>query len=154
MVTIYKTKLDDQFNLTCVRESVKAGDGRKSYSTPEMIVDLVNDVFDLKHEATEHTVLVGLDPKLHIKGLTKISVGTAKAALICPREAFQKALIMDASNIILIHNHPSGDATPSSEDVSVAHRMSEAGKVLGINFADNIIIAGNNFNSFKVNNMM
>ena len=149
MVKIYKTKLDDEFNLTVLRETAPYGDGRKKYSAPALISGLVNDVFDLQHESTENLVLVGFNTGMHIKGITKISTGTVNKTVCSPRDIFQKALLMDAVNIAIVHNHPSGDVTPSSDDARIAERIMQTCDLLEVKLVDSIIVAnGGRFYSF------
>jgi DNA repair protein RadC len=69
-----------------------------------------------------------------------VSIGTANASIVHPRDVFVPALLHNAVAVIVAHNHPSGDATPSPEDRDVTHRLKEAGKLLGISVLDHIII--------------
>ena len=78
-----------------------------------------------------------------------ISVGSLNASLIHPREVFEPAIQHSAAQIIIAHNHPSGDPEPSEEDLVITKRLTEAGKILGIEIIDHIIVAKNGFMSFK-----
>lgn len=80
-----------------------------------------------------------------------ISIGTVNQTIAMPREVFKKAITMNASSIILAHNHPSGDITPSNEDKVLTRRMVEAGEILGINVLDHFVIGHNKYYSFKEN---
>lgn len=73
----------------------------------------------------------------------KISTGTLNSSLVHPREVFKVVLMANANSVLLYHNHPSGDPTPSKEDLEVTQRIHEAGKVLGIEVMDHIIIGSN-----------
>ena len=77
-----------------------------------------------------------------------ISVGSLNSRIVHAREVFKVAIENNSANIILLHNHPSGNEEQSQEDINVTKRFVEAGKVLEINVFDHIIIAGNNFTSF------
>jgi len=79
----------------------------------------------------------------------EISVGTLNASLVHPREVFNKAILKNASHVIVAHNHPSGDPTPSEDDIITTKRLIEAGKIIGISVVDHIIVSQNDFVSFK-----
>ena len=83
-----------------------------------------------------------------------MTIGTVNTSLISPRELFIEALAFHAVHLILIHNHPSGDATPSREDVSVTRRIARAGELLGITLLDHIVIGDRQFVSFLKEGMM
>ena len=87
----------------------------------------------------EHFVVACLDTKHAPLGVYRITTGTLDASLVHPREVFKPALIEGSSAIVLSHNHPSGDPTPSREDHQVTSQLTEAGKLLGINVLDHII---------------
>jgi DNA repair protein RadC len=76
-------------------------------------------------------------------------IGTLNANLVHPREIFQEALKQNAASVILIHNHPSGDPEPSEDDLTITKRIIEAGKIMGIDVLDHIIITKNKVFSFK-----
>ena len=86
--------------------------------------------------------IVSLDTKNQVIDTHRITVGTLDASLVHPREVFKPAIKDSASSIILVHNHPSGDPTPSREDIAVTDRLTECGKTLGIDVLDHIIVAG------------
>ncbi len=104
---------------------------------------------DLRHLAKEHMIMVMLDTKCRMIRDTVISVGTVNSSLVTPREIFIEALRHGAVSIILLHNHPSGDCTPSHNDIAVTQRLNEAGKLLGINLLDHIIIGENTYTSLR-----
>ena len=78
-----------------------------------------------------------------------VSVGTLNASLVYPREVFKNAIQANAAQVIVGHNHPSGDAEPSEEDLLLTKKLVESGKILGIEVADHIIVAKDKFLSFK-----
>ena len=94
------------------------------------------------------------DAKSNLLGDEIISVGTVTNSLVSPREIFLKALEYHAVHIVLLHNHPSGDPTPSESDIHVTSRMMESGNILGIALADHIIIGDNRYISFRENGLM
>ena len=109
------------------------------FSSPETIAGYYMQ--DLRGLDKEHLILVLLD--------CIISIGTVNASLVNPREIFMEALKYGASSIILLHNHPSGDETPSRNDILVTKRVAEAGEIMGIHLLDHIIIGDNKYTSLK-----
>lgn len=104
---------------------------------------------DLRHLSQEHLLLVLLDNKCNlIKDMT-LTIGTSNSSLISPREIFLQALKCQAVFIILLHNHPSGDARPSANDISVTRNVFNAGELIGIKLLDHIIIGDNTYVSLK-----
>lgn len=115
--------------------------------TPKTIADYYME--QLRHDTTEKLLLAMFDAKNHFLGDEILSVGTVNSSLVSPREIYLKALQRQAVNIIILHNHPSGDATPSDEDFRTTKRVAECGNMLGIYLADHIIIGDNNYTSFR-----
>ena len=97
-----------------------------------------------KYETTETFGIVLLNAKNRIVGFQAISRGSLTATVVHPREVFKAATVASAAAIILTHNHPSGDPTPSKEDIALTNRMAKAGKIMDIPVLDHIII-GNGF---------
>ena len=104
------------------------------------------EIFD---KDREHLYLVSLDTRFQVLSLNLISVGTANETLVQPREIFKLALSKNAINVILVHNHPSEDPTPSEEDIKITKKVYEAGKTIGIRLVDHIIVANNSYISLK-----
>lgn len=103
----------------------------------------------LKDKKKEHFLVLSLDSRNHIINISDISIGTLNASLVHPREVFKEAIQSLAASVILVHNHPSGEAEPSEGDLEVTKKLVETGKIIGIEVLDHIIIAGNNLFSFK-----
>lgn len=103
----------------------------------------------IKDKAKEHFKLILLNTRNKIIGIPTVSIGTINASLVHPREVFKDALIHSAASVVLAHNHPSGNPEPSEDDIKITNRLVEAGKILGIEVIDHIIIAKNGFFSFK-----
>mgnify|MGYP000948917689 FL=1 len=108
----------------------------------------------LRFESKEHFAVLLLSTKNHVLAMPVISVGTLSASIVHPREVFQAAISHAAASMILVHNHPSGDPTPSSEDIAVTRRMAEAGKVMDIPVLDHIILGDDKFISLKEKGMI
>lgn len=115
--------------------------------TPDSVASYYME--DMRHLTTEQIMLVLLDSKSKILGDKIISSGTVNASLLAPRELFIYALKHGAVNIILLHNHPSGDPTPSKEDLAATNRVAEAGALIGIKLMDHLIIGDNKYISLK-----
>jgi DNA repair protein RadC len=88
----------------------------------------------------EQFVVVLLDGKNQLLGFNVVSTGSLTAALVHPREVFKPAILGNAAALILVHNHPSGDPTPSDEDKAITTRLKQAGELLGIRVLDHVII--------------
>ena len=120
---------------------------RSPESAAAFLVKLVRD------DTKEHFLAAYLDGRHRAIGHAVVSVGTATASLVHPREVFQPAVHLGAVAVILAHNHPSGDVRPSDEDRAVTKRLAEAGRVLGISVVDALVIErGGAFYSFQERN--
>lgn len=104
---------------------------------------------EMRHLTQEHFVVLFLNTKSHVLGHETIFVGSLNASIVHPREVFQAAIRRNCASIICLHNHPSGDPQPSREDVDVTRRLVEAGKILGIDVLDHVIIGDGRFASLK-----
>lgn len=114
----------------------------------------ISDVFDfLRRESKEYFFTAHLDGKNRITCLDCVSVGSLNQSIVHPREVFKTALLSSAAAIILVHNHPTGDPSPSSEDISITKRLKEAGEIMGIRIIDHIII-GVDYLSFVERGLM
>jgi len=105
---------------------------------------------DMRYYQQEHLILVMLDTKHNMIKESLISKGSINATIVDPRVIFIEALHYQAVNIILIHNHPSGDPTPSMEDVEVTKKISEAGRLIGVRLSDHIIIGDKQYVSLHM----
>lgn len=103
----------------------------------------------LRHRDTECVVLVCLDAKGQMICERKLSEGSVNMSLISPREIFLAALESRAVNILLVHNHPSGDPTPSTSDRELTYNVKETGEKMGILLLDHVVIGDNCYTSFK-----
>lgn len=109
---------------------------------------------DLRHERQEIMKLLMLNTKSRLIREMNISKGTVNASLITPRELFIEALQNNAVSIIILHNHPSGDPTPSREDIQITERIRLAGELIGIELLDHIVIGNNCYISFCEQGLM
>lgn len=108
----------------------------------------------LAMEQKENFCILLLNTKNRIIGWHVISVGSLTASVVHPREVFAPAILHHAASIILVHNHPSGDPTPSREDISVTHRMVKAGQIFDLPILDHVIIGSDSFASMKERNLL
>ena len=109
---------------------------------------------DLRHRNQEVMKLLLLNSKAELIDETNISKGTVNASLVTPRELFVEALKKEAVSMILLHNHPSGDPTPSRDDILTTKRISECGLLIGIELLDHIIIVNNCYVIFQEENLL
>jgi DNA repair protein RadC len=131
--------------------------GRRSVSSDPMTRPVINSPQDVAHLVMEemryldreHFRVVSLSTKNHVLGISSISVGSLNSSLVHPRECFKEAIRRNSNAIILLHNHPSGDPTPSREDIDVTRRLSDGGQILGIEVLDHVIIGDNRYISLK-----
>ena len=107
-----------------------------------------------KYLKKEQVIVMYLDSQCRLIRDTVLSVGTVRSSVLSPREVFIDALHFDAVYIILLHNHPSGDPTPSSEDFDVTDRLKGCGKMLGIELLDHIVLGMNCYYSFAEHRML
>ena len=137
-VPVYKVQL--------VREkSVKAY--TNSLNSPTEAVDIIRDFIGNIDREIFLVVLVNTKNKLI--GINTVSVGSLNASIVHPREVLKPAILANAAGIIIGHNHPSGDPTPSREDLDVTKRLGEACEIIGIKLLDHIIVGDGQYISFK-----
>jgi DNA repair protein RadC len=112
--------------------------------TPLTNSSQVADLFaHLRQETREVFATIHLDSKNRLLCVEMVSIGSLNAAIVHPREVFKAALLSSAAALVLVHNHPSGDPTPSREDLELTKRLKEAGELLGIRVLDHVIIGSN-----------
>ncbi len=116
-------------------------------SSPREAAAFMHSVMEHIHDK-EAVVAAFVDIKSRLLDYEEVSIGTINHSLIHPREIFRRAIVNKANSIIICHNHPSGDITPSDADFSVTERLREAGELIGINVLDHIIISGINKDDF------
>lgn len=102
----------------------------------------------------EHFWRIDVDTRSQYLGYETVSVGTLSASLVHPREVFKGALLNNAAAIIIMHNHPSGEVSPSPEDVEATRRLSKVGELIGVPLLDHVIVAGESYYSLKEHGKM
>ena len=134
------------------RIAASMGDEKIKVESPQVVVDLLME--DMRYLKKEHFKTLILDTKNQIISIENISIGNLNASIVHPREVFNIAIRKSANAVILVHNHPSGDPTPSTEDINITHRLIDAGNIIGIKVLDHIIIGDNKYISFKQRNII
>jgi DNA repair protein RadC len=113
--------------------------GKRAITNPQDLADL--GLKFLKHADREIFLLVCLNTRNYINCIHVVSIGTVNASLVAPREVLKTAILSNASEIAILHNHPSGDVEPSEDDLLITRRLAECGKLLDIKLLDHVIIS-------------
>jgi len=126
----------------------------KSNKNKSIVIKSPKDVFLFLKERIinfhkEYFMTVSLDNRNKIINIDTVSVGTLNSSLIHPRETFETAIKNHAAGIIICHNHPSGELKPSKDDLVITQNLIKAGKLLGIEISDHLIITKDDYFSFK-----
>lgn len=146
----YKTKLTENKRVELEKEySVNRPDLMPNIKSPDDAAQVGTDFIRIHEEPEEYMYMLCLNNKNRITGIFEISHGNVNSSIVGPREVFQKALLANAVNIILMHNHPSGDPSPSTEDIKVTKRLTEVGEILGLRVLDHLIIGDRRYISLK-----
>ena len=131
-----------------IAEKVK----QKEITSAKEVYELVKS--KISNYTKEHLVVISFDSRNKFLGMDTVSIGILNASLIHPRETFDAAIRRHAAQIIVAHNHPSGEPEPSEDDLEITKRLVESGKILGIEVTDHIIVTKNGFFSFKEKNLL
>lgn len=134
------------FEITSVSEEISTYLKPKTrYTAPEQIFAAFRFMMN---ETKEHFITLHLDGKNRINCLDVVSIGSLNQSIVHPREVFKTALLSSAAALILIHQHPTGDPTPSREDIEITRRLKEAGEIIGVKILDHIIVGDGEYCSF------
>ncbi|UPT72707.1 MAG: hypothetical protein M0D55_12235 [Elusimicrobiota bacterium] len=104
---------------------------------------------EIRSARKEHFLVLSLNARRQLLRLETVSVGTLSASLVHPREVFAPAIAHGAAAVVVVHNHPSGDPSPSAEDREATRRLQRAGELLGIPLADHVVVSETSFFSFR-----
>lgn len=150
-MTVYEYNVRlNELRMPILREGAKYKvDARIVFNNPERVQNLASEILDLENAAEEYCYVLALDNKCKLKGLYEVGHGTVDVSIVDVRGIFQKALFLGASKIILMHNHPSGDPTPSEDDVKLTQRVKIAGEILDIQLLDHVVVGYRNYKSLK-----
>ncbi|CDG02595.1 Putative DNA repair protein radc [Clostridium chauvoei JF4335] len=127
--------------------TLRANKEDKKISSPKDVANLLMN--EMANSNQEVLKLIMLDTKNKIIGFKDVFKGTLNSSIVHPREIYCEAIKRSSANIIVCHNHPSGDPTPSKEDINITIRLKECGKIMGIDLLDHIIIGNDKFISLK-----
>ena len=144
MVKAVKLKCLTELTMRMSRSCAKS---KLCFKNPATVADYFME--KLRHLDTECVILVSLDAKGELLKEKKLSDGSVRMSMISPREIFLEALKNKAVNVILVHNHPSGDPTPSRADIEMTQIVHEMGEMMDIPLLDHIIIGDNQYASFR-----
>jgi len=133
------------------RMAAQPAETRPCIRCPDDVVNLMME--EMRCLDREHFRALLLNAKNQVLYADRIAVGTLSQSSVHPRELFKNAIKRSAAAVILVHNHPSGDPTPSKEDLDVTRRLARAGEIIGINVLDHVVIGDNNFVSFKASGL-
>jgi DNA repair protein RadC len=136
-------------NLKVIKENSGRYDVSKKIQSPEDVFEIVQKVIKVSEYPEENLWMITLNTKNDITGIFTVSTGSLNSSIMHPREVFKRAMLQNAASIIICHNHPSGDTTPSAEDINITKRLHEAGEILGIKLLDHIVAGDNSYTSLK-----
>ncbi len=139
------------FHAISERYSKEKIDSKILLDSPKKIFEFLKE--KIGKESKEHFAVLYFDTKNNLI-FDEISIGTLNASLVHPREVFTKAISSHVSHIVIAHNHPSGDVSPSADDQDTTNRLKETGKIIGISIIDHIIVSNKKYYSFKENNLI
>ena len=143
-----QAKRVDIVQVKMVKEHSVLYSARRIQSASDVDALVRQFIEDLDREAM---VVVALNAKSEPICLQVVSTGSLSASIVHPREVFKVAILSNAYSILLAHNHPSGDTTPSQEDISITKRLKNAADIMGVPMLDHIIIGSGNYYSLKEN---
>jgi len=125
---------------------------RLTVKSPEDVIVTARAL--VKGKKKEHFLVLCLDTRNHLIKTSTVSIGSLDCSIVHPREVFKEAISSCAASVIFIHNHPSGDPTPSEDDIKMTKRLIEAGEIIGIEVLDHIIICDSEHLSMKAKNLV
>ena len=140
------TKRINIVSIKMVKESSFLYQTRKILS-PKDAYEMIKE--QLEGLDREQFIIACLNTKNEPTNITVVSVGSLNKAIVHPREVFKTAILSNAASIMAFHNHPSGETTPSQQDIQLTKRLYEAGELLGIKLLDHLIIGDGSFTSLK-----
>lgn len=134
-----------KYNIEIVQENSKKYEGELNDITSNHVaVKAFNSIFNIQNQPEEVLALLCLNTKNKIIGAFEVSRGTINSSMAHPREVYKRALLLNTARIMLCHNHPSGELTPSNADNEMTDRMYKAGELIGIELLDHLIVANGN----------
>ena len=135
--------------IVLVKEKVAKYELPRKIVSPEDVYRAITVITSVEEEAQEVFGVLILNTKFKIVAVHEISRGTLNASIVHPREVFKPAILHNAAAIICFHNHPSGDPEPSKEDIKITKRLVEAGRIMGIEVLDHIVVGDDGYTSLR-----
>ena len=139
-ITTYTTRIKDNLNVLVKERAYNYKTENSHLESADKVVKMMCDVFQIHLRAEEYVYLLSLDTKCKVLGIFEVGHGTVNACLLHTREIMIRNVLCGASAFIVAHNHPSGELSASSDDVSTTKKLYEAGELMGIHLLDHIII--------------
>ena len=134
------------------RVSKASPSNRRIIESPEDAAQFLMD--EMRHLDREHFKALVLNIKNQVLRCIDVSIGSLNSSIVHPRELYKMVIRHNGAAVIVVHNHPSGDPTPSAEDIGITKRLAEAGRILGIELLDHVILGDGRFVSLKEYNLM
>lgn len=145
----YELVLNIETKLSHLKYKETLSSWNDSFTTPLSIFTFMTEAVQLHQMSDEYVYLLALNQKMKAIGLFEVSHGTGTASLLDARGIFMRALYVGANQIVIVHNHPSGEVEPSKQDITITKAIKEAGQLLAIPLVDHIIIGSDNYFSFR-----
>lgn len=152
MIIKYNTEIDNSYRTIIVKEK-EIEYGVDLLSMPYKVVSMLNEVFKMESMAEEYCYLLCMNNNSRVIGIFEIGHGTVNTSIVSTRDVFMKALMVGAGGIVIAHNHPSGDPSPSEKDMLIFEKMKQASTLLNVELLDFIIVGRNQYLSFKEQNL-
>lgn len=122
--------------------------GDRKINSPDQVVKIANDFIDIENSDREMFIAIYLNTKNEPVAIHAVSQGSLNASIVHPREVMKGAILSNSNSMIFVHNHPSGNPSPSKEDENITDKLIEAGELMGIKVLDHVIV-GEEYYSFK-----
>ena len=146
--------LDDDFKPLIVKESAINYKELDNLDDSDKIVKVMNEVFGMDRKAEEYLYLIAMTYQYKPISFFEVSHGVHNSSLVGRREIMIRLLLSGACKFVLVHNHPSGEINPSSNDKNTTEKLKKCAEFVGMNFVDSIIIGRDNYFSFRNNGLM
>lgn len=147
-IPMYQLQLTEDYKFNLCKLSEDDIEGQYTVNDPEHLVNYFKTKFNIDSLAVEEMYVVFVGVSLTLRGIIRLAVGSLNCAYFNKQDIFRCAYMLDATGIIIVHNHPTGDTKPSMEDINVTRSLLDGCKLLGLALLDHIII-GKGFTSFK-----
>ena len=145
---------EDRLPMLVLEESFRYKDSRDTANSPQKVLDFLRGKEDIENLMEEHVYILATDIKIKTIGYFELSIGGSDYSVVDKKAFFRRLLAIGADGFIVIHNHPSGDSTPSAHDYITSDSLKKAAKLLDIRYHDFIISGSPSYYSFRENNLI